>query len=180
MRAIVQRVSSASVVIEDRKETRSIGRGLVVLLCVASKDTPQDAELLVDKIIHLRLFHTRWVFEKNKPTHKSIFKQAIAPGSDFDLALTDFGGDVLIVPQYTLFADVRTGRKPDFSLAAKPEPALPLYEAFVTAMEQSLLTPAADPRPTVATGVFGGHQRVSIVNEGPLTLLLDTDDIKKK
>jgi D-aminoacyl-tRNA deacylase len=180
MRALIQRVSEASVTIEDRKETRSIGRGLVVLLCVAPADTEKDAALLAEKIAHLRLFHTRWVFEKNKSQHKSIFKQAIAPGKDFDLALTDFGGDVLIVPQYTLFADVSKGNRPDFTAAAKPEPALPLYESFVEALRGRLVTPAADPRPVVATGVFGGHMRVSIVNEGPLTLLLDTADFKKK
>lgn len=176
MRALIQRVSSASVTIEE-KETRSIGRGLVVLVAVAPGDTPKEPGRLAEKIVRLRVFHTRWAFENAKP-HRSIFKEAIAPGSDFDLSLADLGGDVLIVPQYTLFADLRKGRRPDFSGAGKWDMALPLYDSFVKAVEERLVTPKADPRPKIVTGVFGGPMRISLSNEGPFTLLLDTAEFK--
>jgi D-tyrosyl-tRNA(Tyr) deacylase len=181
MRALVQRVSSASVAVEGR-DTRSIGRGIVVLLGVAVGDKPEDAVTLADKLLSLRLFPTKWAFEKIGAP-KSILKQALSdpkPSAAFDLTLSDIGGDVLVVSQFTLFADVKKGRKPDFTRAAKSDVAVALYRSFVDAVEKRLLTPSADPRPKIATGDFGASMQVSLVNEGPATFLLDTTDFKPK
>ncbi len=175
MKALLQRVSSASVTVENG-ETRSIGRGLVVLLGVAAGDTEADAVSLAEKVLSLRLFPTKWAFEKTS-TPKTILQEARADpkaGADFDLSLADIGGDVLIVSQFTLLADVRKGRRPDFNGASKPEAAVALYRAFIENVEKRLITPSSDPTPVVATGTFGASMRVALTNEGPVTLLVDT------
>lgn len=181
MRALLQRVSSASVSIEGG-ENRSIGRGVVVLLGVGAKDSPADAQLLADKLASLRLFPTRWAFENADAPKKGIFREAIDARkvSDYDLTVSEIGGGVLIVSQVTLLADLRKGRKPDFAAAAAPEAAQSLYRAFIEAVESRLLTPAADPKPVVLSGFFGAHMSLTLANEGPLTLLLDSADLKKK
>ncbi len=179
MRALVQRVSSASVTVEEG-ETRSIGRGLAVLLGVAAGDSPESAAALAEKLLSLRLFPTKWAFEKASGPKTILGQAREKAGADFDLNLADIGGDVLIVSQFTLLADMGKGRKPDFTGAARAEEAVGLYRAFVDAVEKRLLTPAADPRPVVATGDFGASMRVSLVNEGPATFLLDTADFKTK
>ena len=179
MRALLQRVSSASVAVENG-ETRSIGRGLLVLLAVAPGDSASDAELLAEKVLAMRLFPTRWAFEKSE-ARKTVLQETLAdkkPGSDFDLSLSDIHGDVLIVSQFTLLADARKGRRPDFTGAAKPEAAVSIYRAFIQSIEGRLLAPSDDPRPVVAEGVFGASMRVTCVNEGPVTVLLDTAESK--
>jgi D-tyrosyl-tRNA(Tyr) deacylase len=145
MRAVLQRVSRARVVI-DGAVAGAIEQGLLVLLAVAGSDTPEQASWLADKIVGLRIFND-------------------ADGK-MNLAVTDVGGAVLVVSQFTLYGDTRKGRRPSFIGAAQPEIAIPLYEAFVDAVK-------AHGVPT-ATGRFGADMQVELVNDGPVTLIVDT------
>lgn len=147
MRALLQRVSEGSVTLENG-ERRAIGRGLVALLGVAPDDEPKDAEWLMEKMLSLRLF------PKEGGT------------SSFDLSVQDIGGEVLLISQFTLYADVRKGRRPDFTRAAPPDRARETYAKFVEAFRQKF--------PRLATGEFGAMMRVDIRNEGPVTILLDS------
>jgi D-aminoacyl-tRNA deacylase len=144
VKAVVQRVSSACVSVGD--ETRAeIGPGLCVLLGVARSDTAADAERLAGKVARLRIFEN----EEGR----------------FDRSLRDTGGAALVVSQFTLIADTAKGNRPSFGHAAPPEQAEPLYEAFCAAL-QGLGIP-------VETGVFGARMAVELVNEGPVTIVLD-------
>lgn len=145
MRAVLQRVVRAEVTVDGRI-VGQIGRGLVVLLGVAQDDTTEDARYLADKTIQLRIFDD-------------------AQGK-MNLALTEVGGALLVVSQFTLLGDCRKGRRPSFLQAAPPEVAEPLYEAFVAA--------AGAQGVPVATGVFRAMMQLSLVNDGPVTLLLDS------
>jgi D-aminoacyl-tRNA deacylase len=145
MRACVQRVSEAQVSVAGEVQGQ-IGPGLMVLLGVAADDTPEDARQLADKIVGLRIFDD-------------------ADGK-MNLALADVQGSLLVVSQFTLFGDCRKGRRPSYTDAAPPELAEALYEKFV-AVAQELGTP-------VETGKFRTHMQVSLVNDGPVTLLLDS------
>jgi len=145
MRAVVQRVSRASVAV-DREVIGRIEHGLLVLLGVAPTDTVEQARWLADKIVGLRIFND-------------------ADGK-MNLALTDVGGAVLVVSQFTLYGDCRKGRRPSFVGAAPPELAVPLYEEFVNAV-RALGTPTA-------TGRFGAMMQVELVNDGPVTLIVET------
>jgi D-aminoacyl-tRNA deacylase len=145
MRTVLQRVSRARVRVGD-EVVGAIERGLLALVGVAPDDTPARAQWLADKIAGLRLF---------------------ADADDkMNLSLADVGGSVLVVSQFTLYGDCRKGRRPSFVGAAGPELAVPLYEAFVNALR-------AHGLPT-ATGRFGAMMQVELVNEGPVTLILDT------
>jgi D-tyrosyl-tRNA(Tyr) deacylase len=146
MRAVVQRVSSARVTIAG-EISGAIERGLLVLLGVAEGDTEADAQWLAEKIAALRIFED-------------------ADGK-MNLAARDVGGGMLVVSQFTLFASTRKGTRPSFNDAAKPELAIPLYEAF------NRFATAALGRP-VATGKFGEMMEVSLVNDGPVTLIIDS------
>ena len=148
MRAVLQRVSRAAVVI-DGEIVGSIERGLLVLLGVAATDALADAHRLADKIAGLRIFSDE------------------AGKMNRDLA--EVGGGVLVVSQFTLLGDCRKGRRPSFIEAATPEIAVPLYEAFVNSL-RALGLP-------VATGRFGAIMRVELINEGPVTLVLDTKQV---
>lgn len=145
MRAVVQRVSRASVTI-DGVRAGTIGRGLLVLVGVAVDDTPADAAALAHKVGGLRIFDDR--------------------EGAMNLALADAGGDILLVSQFTLLGDARRGRRPSFIDAARGEAADELYEAVATALR------AAGHR--VETGVFGADMDVELINHGPVTILLDT------
>ena len=145
MRALVQRVSRASVTISGETVAR-VGRGFVVLLGVARGDTPQDAHNLAHKVAHLRVFPDE--------------------AGRFHFSLLDTGGQALVVSQFTLLADTRKGRRPSFTEAAPPEEAQPLYEAFVASLA-GLGVP-------VATGRFQEYMQVELVNDGPVTILLDS------
>ncbi|MEE9203188.1 MAG: D-aminoacyl-tRNA deacylase [Dehalococcoidia bacterium] len=145
MRALVQRVSRASVAIGGEVVAR-IGPGLVVLLGVAQGDTPQDARALARKVAHLRVF----------PDQEGRFQ--------FSLLETD--GEALAVSQFTLLADTRRGRRPNFTGAAPPEQAQPLYEDFVVALSSLGVR--------VGTGRFQEYMSVEIINNGPVTILLDS------
>lgn len=145
MRAVVQRVSRASVTI-DGETAGEIGRGLLVLLGVTHDDTAEQARWLAEKIIGLRIFND-------------------ADGK-MNLDVTDVRGSVLVVSQFTLHGDCRKGRRPSFVAAAPPEIAIPLYEMFVNAVK-------AQGIPT-ATGRFGAMMQVELVNDGPVTLVVDS------
>ena len=150
MRAVVQRVSRASVTVEGAV-VGEIGAGLLVLLGITHDDGEAEAALLAKKIAGLR------VFEDN--------------GGKMNLALADVGGAVLAVSQFTLYGDVRKGRRPSFTGAARPEQAEPLYRRFCQAL-------AAEGVP-VAEGIFQAHMAVSLVNDGPVTLWLDTAELAR-
>ncbi|NJC88412.1 MAG: D-tyrosyl-tRNA(Tyr) deacylase [Desulfuromonas sp.] len=145
MRAVVQRVSEARVEINGAV-VGAIGKGFLVLLGVAQGDTPADASYLAEKTAGLRVFED-------------------AAGK-MNLALGEVGGAVLAVSQFTLLGDCRKGRRPGFTDAAPPELADPLYNEYVAALRANGLT--------VATGVFRAEMRVHLINDGPVTLLLDS------
>ena len=145
MRAVIQRVSRASVSV-DGKVLGSIGLGLVVLLGVARDDEERDADYLLDKIVGLRIFKDE--------------------AGKFNLSLENVGGDLMVVSQFTLFGDCRKGRRPSFSDAAPPDLAERLYDHFVSASRKTGLT--------VATGEFRAMMSVELANDGPVTLMLDS------
>jgi D-aminoacyl-tRNA deacylase len=141
----VQRVSRAAVRV-DGATTGAIGRGLVVLLAVGRDDGPADADSLADKIAHLRVFDD--------------------PAGQMNLSALDVGGAVLVVSQFTLYGDTRKGRRPGYARAAPPEIAQDLYRQFVSRVGETGLG--------VAEGVFRAMMEVELVNDGPVTLLLDS------
>lgn len=150
MRAVVQRVHGAAITI-DRKETRSIGPGLVVFLGVMAGDTELQAEFLARKVRQLRIFTD--------------------DAGKMNLSLEEVGGALLVVSNFTLGSDCKKGRRPSFDRAARPEEAAPLYERFV-ALERENIS-------CVETGEFGAHMDVTVENDGPVTILLDTEIIGK-
>jgi len=150
MRAVVQRVRSAEVRVDDQVIGR-IGRGLLVLVGVGAGDTRDSAQALAEKIVHLRIFDD--------------------DARRMNCSLLDAGGDVLCVSQFTLYGDCRKGRRPSYDRAAPPEIARPLYDAFVDALRALLA--AIDAR--VETGQFQAMMDVESINDGPVTLLLDSD-----
>ena len=145
MRAVVQRVSESSVTVDGTVVGR-IGKGLLVLLGVSESDSEQDASYLADKIVGLRCFADS--------------------DSKFNLSVKDVQGSVLAVSQFTLFGDCRKGKRPSFTEAARPELAVPLYESFVQNVRKHGVE--------VQTGEFGAHMDVRLLNDGPVTLLLDS------
>lgn len=148
MRAVVQRVIRGKVTV-DGKTVGEIGRGLVVLLGVGQGDGEEDAKYLADKLVNLRIFND--------------------DDGKFNLSLLDVAGEALIVSQFTLYGDARKGRRPSFSDAAGPDEANALYEKFCE------LVAAYGVK--VEKGVFRAHMVVEIVNDGPVTLLLDSKKV---
>ena len=146
MRAVVQRVAEAKVDVSG-EVTGAIGPGYLVLLGVGEGDTQEAADYLVEKIFTLRVFND----EEGK----------------FNLSLEETGGSVLVVSQFTLHGDARKGRRPSFIKAARPEVAIPLYEYFIAAFKARGITTAA--------GRFGANMQVHLVNDGPVTILLDSE-----
>lgn len=146
MRAVVQRVSRAKVTVDD-EVTGEIGRGFLVLLGVSNKDTEADALYLVDKILNLRVFEDG--------------------DGKMNLSLIDIEGAMLVVSQFTLYGDTRRGRRPSFIDAARPEEANRLYEFFVAASRKHL--------EQIETGRFQAMMDVELVNDGPVTIILDSD-----
>jgi len=146
MRAVVQLVKKASVTVAD-SVISEIGPGLVVLLGIQKNDTPADAEMLAGKIVHLRIFPDQ--------------------GKLMNLSVIDVGGKLLVVSQFTLYGDCRKGRRPSYSNAAPPDQAKELYELFIREVE-NLGVPAA-------SGKFQAMMDVELINQGPVTLLLDSE-----
>ncbi len=146
MRAVIQRVREASVTIDGRLKS-SIAHGLLVLLAVEDADTAEDIEWLSGKIARLRVFND-------------------AQGV-MNLAVTEVQGQVLVVSQFTLYASTRKGNRPAYTRSSKPEIAIPMYERFV----QTLGTTLGQP---VATGEFGADMQVALVNDGPVTIIIDS------
>ena len=144
MRAVIQRVSNASVTV-DGKITGQIGKGYLVLLGVGQDDTKADADRIVKKMVNLRIFPD----ENDK----------------INLSLKDVEGSLLVVSQFTLYADCRHGNRPGFTLAAKPELANELYEYFMEKCRESI--------PVVEHGIFGAHMDVALTNDGPFTIILE-------
>jgi len=144
MRAVVQRVSEASVKI-DGEVKGSIGRGYMVLLGIEDIDEDADLEYICDKITGLRVFED----EQGK----------------MNLSIEDVSGSILLISQFTLYGDARKGRRPSFIKAARPEKAIPLYERAIERLSKSI---------PVETGEFGADMKVALVNDGPVTILLDS------
>ncbi len=151
MKAVIQRVANASVVV-DGNTVGSCGRGYLILLGVAEGDTETDAELLSRKIAALRIFRD----ENDK----------------MNLSVKDIDGEALVISQFTLLANYRHGNRPDFLASAKPEEANRLYEYFKTLLSRELRR--------VESGIFGADMKVSLVNDGPVTICMDSEVLKKK
>lgn len=145
MRAVVQRVTGASVSVGGAVCGR-VGKGYMVLLGVDEKDTERDMDYICEKLTGLRVFED-------------------AQGK-MNLSLADVGGGILLISQFTLLGDARKGRRPSFIRAARPETAIPLYEKTVARLSESV---------HVETGIFGADMQVSLVNDGPVTILLDSE-----
>jgi D-tyrosyl-tRNA(Tyr) deacylase len=146
MIAVVQRVSAASVTIENKIKS-SIASGLMVLLGIEDADNQEDIEWLASKIVNLRIFND---------------EQGV-----MNVSVIDSNGDILVVSQFTLHASTKKGNRPSYIKAAKPEIAIPLYESFVKAVRIIL-------GKEVKTGEFGADMKVSLVNDGPVTIIIDT------
>ena len=151
MKAVIQRVSSASVEV-DEKIVGSCSRGYLILLGVAEGDTEQDAELLCKKIAALRIFRD----ENDK----------------MNLSIRDIDGEALVISQFTLLANYRHGNRPDFLASAKPDEANRLYEYFKELLSRELRR--------VECGIFGADMKVSLTNDGPVTICMDSEVLKKK
>lgn len=147
MRAVIQRVSQAAVSINEREVGR-IDHGLLILLGVHETDTQTDVDYLIKKIAQLRIFED----EQGK----------------MNLSIEDVKGALLSISQFTLFADTKKGNRPSFIAAARPETAIPLYEAFNEGLRQRGIT--------VETGEFGADMAVSLVNDGPVTIIIDSQN----
>ncbi len=145
MRLVIQRVLESSVRV-DGKVVGSIGQGLMVLCGVEDGDTQEDVAYCVDKTVNLRIFED--------------------DAGKMNRSILDAGGEVLAISQFTLHGDVRRGRRPSFIKAARPETAVPLYEAYCEGIRAAGLR--------VATGIFQADMKVSLINDGPVTLLIDS------
>jgi len=146
MRAVIQRVTIAAVSVAGAKKA-GIGKGLLVLLGIEDTDTQTDINWLAGKISRLRVFDDE----------KGVM----------NLSVNDIGGDLLVVSQFTLHASTKKGNRPSYIKAARPEIAIPLYEKFATTCSQLL-------GKKVSTGKFGAHMEISLVNNGPVTIIIDT------
>jgi len=146
MIAVIQRVSEASVTIESRVKA-SIKSGLLILIGIEEADGDEDIEWLAGKIVNLRIFND---------------DQGI-----MNVSVKDCGGEIILVSQFTLHASTKKGNRPSYLKAAKPDIAIPVYEKFITALSKQLDKP-------VQTGEFGADMKISLVNDGPVTILIDT------
>ena len=148
MRAVIQRVSRASVTIEERVKS-TIDSGLLVLVGIEDADTQEDLEWLSGKIVNLRIFNDQ--------------------AGVMNVSVRDNGGDILLVSQFTLFASTRKGNRPSYIRASKPDIAIPQYEKLIVRMSADLGKP-------VLTGEFGADMKVELMNDGPVTIVIDTKD----
>jgi D-tyrosyl-tRNA(Tyr) deacylase len=146
MRAVIQKVSAASITI-NRLTSKGIGPGLVVLIGIEESDGPSDIEWLSGKISRLRIFND-------------------AEGI-MNLSVNDVNSEVMIVSQFTLYASTRKGNRPSYIKAASPETAIPLYQSFIQNLQKKL-------GKTIVTGEFGAYMKVNLTNDGPVTIIIDT------
>ena len=146
MRVVIQRVSEASVTIANKK-VASINKGLLVLLGIVNHDSQEDINWLCNKIINLRIF----------PDENNVM----------NTSLIDSGGDIILVSQFTLHASTKKGNRPSYIKAAKPDVAIPLYEQFIKTLQTEFKKP-------IQTGEFGADMQVQLINDGPVTLIMDT------
>lgn len=146
MRAVIQRVTHASVTIEGVEKAK-IGKGLLVLLGIEEADTQEDIDWLAGKIARLRIFSDE--------------------NDLMNLSIDDISGDMIVVSQFTLFAATKKGNRPSYIRAARPETAIPLYESFVETIRKEI-------KGNVQTGEFGADMKVELLNDGPTTILIDT------
>ena len=146
MKALIQRVKNASVSVGGKQQA-SIEQGLLVLLGITDSDTTAEADWLAAKVANIRIFND----DSGKMNHSVL----------------ETNGDVIVVSQFTLYGDARKGNRPSYIQAARPEKAEPLYEYFVAALQKHL------PKP-VQTGIFGADMQVSLLNDGPVTLMVET------
>lgn len=146
MRVVLQRVASASVAV-DGNITGAIKAGLLVLLGISNGDSQQDIDWLVHKILGMRIFSDT--------------------DGTMNVSVQDINGDILVVSQFTLYASTKKGNRPSYIEAARPEVALPLYEAFVDSLSYKL-------NKTIPTGIFGADMQVALVNDGPVTIVMDS------
>ncbi|WP_282076062.1 D-aminoacyl-tRNA deacylase [Maribacter aquivivus] len=148
MRAVIQRVSKASVTV-DGKQLCAIERGVLILVGIENEDTQDDIDWLTNKIVNLRIFND--------------------DEGVMNMSLLATKGDAIVVSQFTLHASTKKGNRPSYIKAARPEVAIPLYEAFIATMESKM-----DKK--VGTGIFGADMKVELLNDGPVTILIDTKD----
>jgi len=148
MRAVIQRVSEASCTV-DRRITGKIGPGLLILLGIEDSDTSEELQWQAQKIVNMRIF----------PDDKGLMNKALA----------DINGEILLISQFTLFASTKKGNRPGFTRAAKPEKAVPMYEEMIAELEK--LT-GRKPQ----TGIFGADMKIGLINDGPVTIIIDTKD----
>ena len=146
MRILIQRVSQASVTIEEAVHAQ-IGQGLLILLGIENEDSREDVEWLVKKAAAMRIFSD---------------EQGL-----MNLSVQDINGGVIVVSQFTLYADTKKGNRPSFIRAARPDTAIPLYELFVQLLSESL-------GKAIGTGIFGADMKVNLINDGPVTIWMDS------
>jgi D-aminoacyl-tRNA deacylase len=148
MRAVIQRVINAKILINGTTE-RNIDQGFVVLLGIEDEDSTEDVKWLVQKIVHMRIFSD--------------------PEGKMNLGLNEVEGDILLVSQFTLYASTKKGNRPSFLKSAKPNIAIPLYEAFIDDLKKYL-----SPKQKLKTGEFGADMQITLTNDGPVTIIIDT------
>jgi D-tyrosyl-tRNA(Tyr) deacylase len=146
MKAVIQRVTQASVTVEGKK-VAAISNGLLILLGVEHEDTQEDVQWLSNKVARLRIFN-----DENGVMNTSLL---------------DTGGDAIVVSQFTLHASTKKGNRPSYIKAAKPDISIPMYEAFVAQLEK-------DIHKNVQTGIFGADMKVALLNDGPVTIIIDS------
>ena len=148
MRALVQRVSEGSVFIANEDYSANIEKGMVLLLGIKSGDTIDDVNYLADKCCNLRIFED--------------------DDGKMNLSINDITGEILVISQFTLYGDTKRGNRPGFTDAAKPDEAIPLYEKFIRRLKENI------GENKVKTGLFGAMMQVKIINEGPVTLMIES------
>lgn len=146
MRVVIQRVSEASVTI-DNKQHATIEQGLLILLGITHEDTQEDIDWLAGKIIGMRIFSD--------------------PEDKMNLSIQDIDGELLVISQFTLFANTKKGNRPSYIDAARPEVAVPLYETFLSTLSRKR-------NKEIKSGVFGADMKVALVNDGPVTIIIDS------
>ncbi len=149
MRVVIQRVTEASVSIAG-KDVGRIGKGLMILLGIEDRDTDKDIDYLVRKISNMRIF----------PDANGVMNESIL----------EHNGEILLVSQFTLMAETKKGNRPSYIKASRPEFAIPMYEKFIAALQAIIPTP-------IQTGQFGAEMQVALINDGPVTILMDTHEV---